>query len=148
MDHPIILNSPGVWPRLPAICGRAGIDFRETSFAVSVRSDAFVTMGCSAWGRVMFYKSKSLPLGDDPTPYSQLQRIILTGGGFAGRLVPTADQTLDESADGGDFDHEGRNGGWVLPPEFANRKKTRTGMPLPESRLVGYAAIPRSLDDA
>ena len=40
--------------------------------------------------------------------------LLLVGGGFAGRVVPCADTTQDEVAAGGNYDNEGRNGGWVL----------------------------------
>ena len=43
------------------------------------------------------------------------QRILLNGGGFAGRLTPELDLTQNELAGGFNHDHEGANGGWVLP---------------------------------
>lgn len=88
--------------------GQAQIDLRDTGFGV--RIDGFCAVGCAASGRI------ALPTDccDDPTALVQ-QRVALYGGGFAGRMTPVDDRTLDDMAIGGDHDDEGRNGGWVLP---------------------------------
>lgn len=116
------------------VCGAASIDLSATGFCVDV--GGFQPMGCSAWGVVLL---PGLPLSDDgailqdvdlrvavstrgevPTLSSvgkrlAAERLLLAGGGFAGRLSPELDVTLDERAEGGNYDNEGRSGGWVLP---------------------------------
>lgn len=116
------------------VCGAASIDLSATGFCVDV--GGFQPMGCSAWGVVLL---PGLPLSDDgailqdvdlrvavstrgevPTLSSvgkrlTAERLLLAGGGFAGRLSPELDVTLDERAEGGNYDNEGRSGGWVLP---------------------------------
>lgn len=42
------------------------------------------------------------------------ERLLLVGGGYVGRMSPELDATLDEQAAGGNYDNEGRSGGWVL----------------------------------
>ena len=68
---------------------------------------------------------------------SWCQRVILAGGGYAGRLVPSADRTRDEAAEGGDFDDEGFNGGWVLPLAVCRTVFVNEGAP-----LCGFAVHP------
>ena len=88
--------------------GQAQIDLRGTGFAVSSTAD-FSPKGCGSFGVI------GLPTGcgADLTNTAQ-PRIALYGGGYAGRFTPVADKTLDEKAANGNYDHEGRNGGWVL----------------------------------
>lgn len=109
---------------LPPSCGRAMIDLRRTGFGVPAVLDgtAFGTMGCDPVGRVSVAEVDGRPIksghSEEPTPAAAArawQRIHLSGGGYAGRLAPRADRTLDEGASFGDYDDEGRNGGWVLP---------------------------------
>lgn len=110
--------------------GYASIDLQGTEFGV--RFDGFVPRGCNSWGLI----GVGLPLGsfdyqdrapDEPRDLLQVrpllsaspaqQRLFLQGGGYAGRLAPERDLTRDELAQRNDYDHEGRNGGWVLPLE-------------------------------
>jgi len=104
--------------------GKAMIDLRKTGFGIENvvvtdncypnpnhhhRGDntesTFCCMGCLAYGRVS--------VKDDGGSYHQ--QIHLTGGGYAGRLVPRNDRTRDEKASQFNYDDEGYNGGWVLP---------------------------------
>ena len=91
--------------------GQAQLDLRGTGLAV--RIDTFRPVGCAAFG------AAGVPLSSAGSDARRLnavqQRLALYGGGFAGRLTPIADRTMDERAVGGNYDDEGRNGGWVLP---------------------------------
>jgi len=88
--------------------GQAQIDLRGTG--LGVRVDGFTPLGCAAFGVV------AVPVEGCADARSLVQpRVALYGGGFAGRMTPTGDRTTDERAAGGNFDDEGRNGGWVLP---------------------------------
>lgn len=90
--------------------GQAQIDLRGTGFGVS--TTGFRAVGCAAWGVV------ALPTDGCADPESLIQpRVALYGGGYAGRMTPLADRTMDEKSQGGDYDDEGCNGGWVLPLE-------------------------------
>ena len=76
-----------------------------------------------------------------PPPFVS-NHVALYGGGFAGRLTPTADHTTDDRAAGGNYDDEGRNGGWVLPLYRDSGDQPRSGqvlreMPLPMATSVG-----------
>ena len=116
-------SAPGITG--PPGNGCASIDLSHTDFGV--RLDGFKPMGCASWGVLVALLPYDAPAhaGDLDTPAADhdlltampplRQRIVLHGGGFAGRLTPAADLTCDERAQGGNFDHEGRNGGWVLP---------------------------------
>ena len=66
------------------------------------------------------------------------QRLVLLGGGFAGRFTAAADLTKDEIAHGQDFDHEGRAGGWVLPlvPTREAHTQPRLDIDLPRPKLL------------
>ena len=109
--------------------GSAQMDFRGTSFGLSkeqgqrgeaevnvdgveeVNVCGFVARGCSAHGAIM-HPSTSSSTG---LPDGIIQEVYIVGGGFVGRVAPALDVTRDEQAEGGNYDHEGRNGGWVLP---------------------------------
>eukprot|EP00592_Proboscia_alata_P026269 CAMPEP_0194447812 /NCGR_PEP_ID=MMETSP0176-20130528/129222_1 /TAXON_ID=216777 /ORGANISM="Proboscia alata, Strain PI-D3" /LENGTH=437 /DNA_ID=CAMNT_0039274715 /DNA_START=146 /DNA_END=1462 /DNA_ORIENTATION=+ len=77
-------------------------------------SGAFGCMGCSPTGRIALHAE---------TTGGCHQWIHIAGGGYAGRLAPRADRTLDETAGGGNYDDEGKNGGWVLPLTFASKEE-------------------------
>jgi hypothetical protein len=101
--------------------GQAQIDLRGTGFAVSV--DGFVSVGCGCFGVV------AVPADCGANPRQRVQpRIALFGGGYAGRMTPVADRTMDERAAGGNYDDEGRNGGWVLPLVRAADEIPRPGV--------------------
>ena len=97
---------------LPHRHGEALIDLSGTGFGVRV--DGFRAMGCRAWGVVALPQYDAARAGAHVVR-AVAERVRLAGGGFAGRLCPARDVTRDEAAGGHDFDHEGRNGGWVLP---------------------------------
>lgn len=110
-------------PGPPPTCGAAEIDLSGTGFGVHL--DEFCARGCSAWGVLVVPLDASVAAKWSAaerlehvsrTPIQQ--RLALRGGGYAGRLTPTADLTRDELAHGHDNDHEGRNGGWVLQLHF------------------------------
>ena len=105
--------------RPSAMRGAAGINLRGTGFGVDI-SD-FASMGCAAGGLILLpaerhaerCKQRGATPADEQADTWQ-DEVLLVGGGFAGRCVPRRDTTVDELAAGHDFDHEGRNGGWVL----------------------------------
>jgi len=121
IDNPYIIGPD--WPLLPeGEGGTAMIDLRGTCFYVENASgngqnSAFCCMGCRPWGRIS--------VKDTAGPNYQL--IHLTGGGFAGRLVPRHDRTRDEKANSWNFDDEGNNGGWVLPLKIMNESNIKEG---------------------
>ena len=74
--------------------------------------------------------------------------LLLVGGGFAGRCVPERDTTRDELAAGGNYDNEGRNGGWVLPLLPPERRGVRSVAPRVANRAPAVplaVAPPRRL---
>ena len=99
--------------------GAAGINLRGTGFGVDI--SCFASMGCAAGGLILLpaerhaerCKERGATPADEQADTWQ-DEVFLVGGGFAGRCVPLRDTTVDELAAGGNFDHEGRNGGWVL----------------------------------
>jgi len=107
-------EAKGDWPLLNDESGRAMLDLRGTGFGVEDASGAFGCMGCSPTGRIALHAE---------TTGGCHQWIHIAGGGYAGRLAPRADRTLDETAGGGNYDDEGKNGGWVLPLTFASKEE-------------------------
>lgn len=88
--------------------GQAQIDLHGTGLAVD--TGEFLAVGCSSFGRAC------VPVDACVEPKTRVQqRVALYGGGYAGRMAPEQDRTTDERAAGGNYDDEGRNGGWVLP---------------------------------
>ena len=113
--------------------GQARIDLRGTGLAV--RTDQFESMGCAAFGVVAVPMDGGADLGQFVQP-----RVVLYGGGFAGRMTPIGDRTLDERAKGGDYDDEGRNGGWVLPLVRAD-----VSAPRPAGQVQGSESHPGNM---
>jgi hypothetical protein len=117
--HSLLLAQPG------AVRGTAGIDLRGTGFGVDLTR--FAAMGCGAAGiillpeasaRLVGRASETAVRGGDLEAKASAgawqDHLFLVGGGYAGRCVPCTDTTADEVAAGGNYDNEGRNGGWVL----------------------------------
>ena len=121
-------NSTGS-PSKPPTCGYASLDLASTEFGMRV--DGFCRFGCSPWGVVtVLLPADGCSRTDVPADHHVeqnpvQQRLILYGGGYAGRLTPVADETRDEVARGTDCDHEGCNGGWVLPLSFVRGGATQ-----------------------
>jgi len=108
-------EATGDWPLLCEESGRAMLDLRGTGFGVEDASDsAFGCMGFSASGRIAVQAE---------TTGGCHQWIHIAGGGYAGRLAPRADRTLDETAIYGNHDDEGQNGGWVLPLKIVGKEE-------------------------
>lgn len=97
--------------------GMSSMDLSGTDFGVRV--DGFMCRGCRPWGLL----AVPLPPGHAGGPlgashvrhHPVQQRLVLVGGGYVGRLTPSQDVTRNEVAEGFNNDHEGANGGWVLP---------------------------------
>ena len=115
--HQLLLTQPGT------VRGTAGIDLRGTGFGVDLTR--FAAMGCEAGGIFLLPEASARLVGSagemavrGPDAVAKAttwqDHLLLVGGGFAGRVVPCADTTQDEVAAGGNYDNEGRNGGWVL----------------------------------
>ena len=93
--------------------GQAQLNLSGTGF--TVRVDDFKPVGCNAFGTVGFGLAVEGLVQNAMNPEAALQpRLMLFGGGYAGRFTPRGDRTMDERASGGNFDDEGGNGGWVL----------------------------------
>jgi len=105
------LAAVGDWPQLPdGRGGNAMIDLRGTTFGIN---DIFCSMGCAAGGRLAFNQK-----------FTE-QHLHIAGGGYAGRVAPQKDRTCDESADGGNYDDEGNNGGWCLQLKIITDKEEK-----------------------
>ena len=142
----------------PPACGHAEVDLSGTEFGVRV--DRFCRRGCGAWGRVVVPLPTHTLSGSDPVerlvrPVLEQpiqQRLLLDGGGFAGRLTPDDDLTRNEKAAGANFDHEGRNGGWVLPLLFTRDNHKATPFERSGTRLVyepdDFGMVMRPVDAA
>ena len=71
-------------------------------------------------------------------PPNRLQtQLIVFGGGYAGRVSPQRDRTLDEAATGILYDDEGNSGGWVLPLHVWQEEDTAV---IPGGRTSAAAA--------
>jgi len=117
----------------PEESGTAMIDLRGTCFGVENAQDgAFRCMGYISYGRIS--------VKDHGSSHNTYQRIHLAGGGYAGRLVPHADRTRDETAFGGNYDDEGSNGGWVLPLRIMTHSENNVGKG--SSKWVVTEAVP------
>ena len=115
--HHLLLTQPG------AVRGTAGIDLRGTGFGVDLTR--FAAMGCGAAGLILLPEASARLVGraaetavrgadSEAKARTWQDHLFLVGGGYAGRCVPCTDTTADEVAAGGNYDNEGRNGGWVL----------------------------------
>ena len=113
----LLLTQPG------AVRGTAGIDLRGTGFGVDLTR--FAAMGCEAAGIILLPEASARLVGravetavrgsdSEAKARTWQDHLFLVGGGYAGRCVPCTDTTADEVAAGGNYDNEGRNGGWVL----------------------------------
>ena len=99
-------------------CGAAQLDLRGTGLAVGVHQrdfakPAFTALGCRPWGKIVCHRPSNVD--DCVSEMRAYAEIIMFGGGYAGRCSPALDLTLDDNAKGGNYDNEGRSGGWVLP---------------------------------